>query len=221
MIGHGPFSHLFEEVLQKKKRITHEQIGKEIILKSEIGDIISKTTDKKKINRLAVGEGSKQFENEIISGALSADMMDYLLRDGYFTGAEHAKIDHNRITNSFEVYKNKLALQSSALVNFETMMISRFQMFKAVYFHKTVRAGEVMLLEAMSLADDHLGLSSMNAQEYVKQTDDTILEKLTSLPETSSELKAAKIANDYQDRKLFKCVFEKQFLAKRHLKKIH
>ena len=62
-IGHGPFSHLFEEVLQKKKRITHEQIGKEIILKSEIGDIISKTTDKKKINRLAVGEGSKQFEN--------------------------------------------------------------------------------------------------------------------------------------------------------------
>ena len=155
-IGHGPFSHLFEEVLQKKKRITHEQIGKEIILKSEIGDIISKTTDKKKINRLAVGEGSKQFENEIISGALSADMMDYLLRDGYFTGAEHAKIDHNRITNSFEVYKNKLALQSSALVNFETMMISRFQMFKAVYFHKTVRAGEVMLLEAMSLADDHL-----------------------------------------------------------------
>ena len=63
-IGHGPFSHLFEEVLQKKKRITHEQIGKEIILKSEIGDIISKTTDKKKINRLAVGEGNKQFESD-------------------------------------------------------------------------------------------------------------------------------------------------------------
>ena len=119
-------------------------------------------------------------------------MMDYLLRDGYFTGAEHAKIDHNRITNSFEIYKNKLALQSSALVNFETMMISRFQMFKAVYFHKTVRAGEVMLLEAMSLADDHLGLSKMNAEEYVKHTDDTILEQLTSLPETNSDLKAAK-----------------------------
>ena len=215
-IGHGPFSHLFEEVLQKKKCVTHEQIGKEIILKSEIGDIISKTTDKKKINRLAVGEGSKQFENEIISGALSADMMDYLLRDGYFTGAEHAKIDHNRITNSFEIYKNKLALQSSALVNFETMMISRFQMFKAVYFHKTVRAGEVMLLEAMSLADDHLGLSAMNAEQYVKQTDDTILEQLTTLPETNSELRAAKkIANDYQDRKLFKCVFEKTISGKK------
>tara|TARA_Y100000588_G_scaffold80376_1_gene84268 strand:+ start:1259 stop:2494 length:1236 start_codon:yes stop_codon:yes gene_type:complete len=219
-IGHGPFSHLFEEVLQKKKHITHEQIGKEIILKSEIGDIISKIADKKKIHRLAVGEGSKQFENEIISGALSADMMDYLLRDGYFTGAEHAKIDHNRITNSFEVYKNKLALQSSALVNFETMMISRFQMFKAVYFHKTVRAGEVMLLEAMSLADDHLGLSKMSVNEYLQETDDTILEKLTSLPESNHELRAAKkIAVDYQNRKLFKCVFEKTLAGKKSVGK--
>ena len=59
-------------------------------------------------------------------------------------------------------------------------MISRFQMFKAVYFHKTVRAGEVMLLEAMSLADDHLGLSSMDVKQYVTQTDDSILQQLTS-----------------------------------------
>ena len=41
-IGHGPFSHLFEEVLQRKKKDSHEQIGKQIILKTEIGDIISK-----------------------------------------------------------------------------------------------------------------------------------------------------------------------------------
>ena len=95
-------------------------------------------------------------------------------------------------------------------------MISRFQMFKAVYFHKTVRAGEVMLLEAMSLADDYLGLSAMNAEQYVNHTDDTILQQLITLPETNSELKAAKkIANDYQDRKLFKCVFEKTISGKK------
>ena len=42
--------------------------------------------------------------------------MDYLLRDGHFTGAEHAKIDHNRLTFSLDVHKNKLALDKSALV---------------------------------------------------------------------------------------------------------
>ena len=210
-IGHGPFSHLFEEVLQRKKKMGHEQIGKKIILKTEIGDIISKNGfDKKLIHNLAVGEGRLQFMNEIVSGALSADMMDYLLRDGYFTGAEHAKIDHNRITYSLDVYNKKLALDRSALVNFETMMNSRFQMFKAVYFHKTVRAGEVMLLEAMTLADDELGLTSLSLDDYVKQTDESIITSLLSMPETTPELRAAKkIANDYQNRRLFKCVFER------------
>ena len=212
-IGHGPFSHLFEEVLEKRQKISHEDIGKEIILKTEIGDSISKSGfDKRFICKLAFGDSKFQFMNELISGALSADIMDYLLRDGYFTGAEHAKIDHNRLTYSLDVFKDQLALDKSALVNFETMMISRYQMFKAVYFHKTVRAGEVMLLEAMDLARNELGLTSMNVDEFVKLTDDSILADLLSLPENKSDLKIAKkIAEDYEQRKLFKCVFETDF----------
>ena len=212
-IGHGPFSHLFEEVLEKRQKISHEDIGKKIILKTEIGDSISKSGfDKRFICKLAFGDSKFQFMNELISGALSADIMDYLLRDGYFTGAEHAKIDHNRLTYSLDVFKDQLALDKSALVNFETMMISRYQMFKAVYFHKTVRAGEVMLLEAMDLARDELGLTSMKIDEFVKLTDDSILTDLLSLPENKSDLKIAKkIAEDYEQRKLFKCVFETDF----------
>jgi len=220
-IGHGPFSHLFEEIFEEKRKISHEDLGRDIILKTEIGDIISKNGfDKKLITKLAFGDSKFQFMNEIISGALSADIMDYLLRDGYFTGAEHAKIDHHRLTYSLNVYKNKLALDKSSLVNFETMMISRFQMFKAVYFHKTVRAGEVMLLEAMDLAEGELGLSSMNLDEYLKLSDDVILAKLLNLPEHNSKLKASKkIATDYLNRNLFKSVFELTLTGKAITKK--
>ena len=208
-IGHGPFSHIFEELLQKRK-MSHEDMGRDIILKTQIGDLISANGfNKKLITELAFGDSKFQFMNEIISGALSADIMDYLLRDGYFTGAEHAKIDHNRLTYSLDVYKNKLALEKSALVNFETMMISRYQMFKAVYFHKTVRAGEVMLLESMYLAEEELGLSSISLNEYLKLTDEVILSKLLNLPERNSKLRIAKkIATDYLNRNLFKSVFE-------------
>ena len=208
-IGHGPFSHIFEELLQKRK-MSHEDMGRDIILKTQIGDLISANGfNKKLITELAFGDSKFQFMNEIISGALSADIMDYLLRDGYFTGAEHAKIDHNRLTYSLDVYKNKLALEKSALVNFETMMISRYQMFKAVYFHKTVRAGEVMLLESMYLAEEELGLSSTSLNEYLKLTDEVILSKLLNLPERNSKLRIAKkIATDYLNRNLFKSVFE-------------
>jgi len=220
-IGHGTFSHLFEEIFEEKRKISHEDLGRDIILKTEIGDIISKNGfDKNLITKLAFGDSKLQFMNEIISGALSADIMDYLLRDGYFTGAEHAKIDHHRLTHSLDVYKNKLALDKSSLVNFETMMISRFQMFKAVYFHKTVRAGEVMLLEAMDLAEDELGLSSMNLDEYLKLSDDVILAKLLNLPEHNSKLKASKkIATDYLNRNLFKSVFETTLTGKAITKK--
>ena len=217
-IGHGPFSHLFEEVIQQKK-FSHEDFGKEIILKSEIGDNLSKNGyDKKFITKIAFGDSKLQFLNEIVSGALSADMMDYLLRDGYFTGAEHAQIDHKRITQSLDVHQKKLALEKSALYSFESMMHSRYQMFKAVYFHKTVRAAEVMLLEALRLSDDEFGFTSFNINEYVKLTDEYVLSTLIS--SKSPKLKRARqFAEDYQNRKLLKCVFERILTSRTNLGK--
>ncbi len=191
-------------------------------MKTEIGDLLSKSGyDKKFITKLAFGDSKLQFMNEIISGVLSADMMDYLLRDGYYTGAEHAKIDHKRLTQSLEVYQKKLALERSALYSFESMMHSRYQMFKAVYFHKTVRSAEVMLLESMRLADEELGLTSLNLKDYVELTDESVLLKLLSLSGRTSELRRAKkIAEDYQNRQLLKCVFERILTNKAKLGKM-
>ncbi len=218
-IGHGPFSHLFEEIIQQKK-ISHEDFGKAIIIKSVIGDTLSKNGfDKKFIAKVAFGESKYQFLNEIVSGALSADIMDYLLRDGYFTGAEHAKIDHKRLTQSLEVHKKKLALERSALYSFESMMHSRYQMFKAVYFHKTVRAAEVMLIEALTLSDDEFGFTSFNINEFVKLTDEYVLSLLLS--SKSSKLKKARqLVEDYQNRKLLKCVYERILTSKTLLEQI-
>ena len=145
--------------------------------------------------------------------------MNYRLRDGYFTGAEHAKIDHKRLTQSLDVHKKKLALERSALYSFESMMHSRYQMFKAVYFHKTVRSAEVMLLEALRLSDDEFGFTSFNMDEFVKLTDEYVLSILLS--SKSSKLKRArKFAEDYQNRKLLKCVFERILTSKTLLGKI-
>jgi hypothetical protein len=218
-VGHGPFSHLFEEVLQAKKKISHEEIGKKIILHSEIGEILSKAGfNKKFITKLAFGDSKYRFVNEIISGSLSADMMDYLQRDGYFTGAEHAKIDHKRIIQSLDVYKNKLALDRSALYSFESMILSRYQMFKAVYFHKTVRSAEVMMLEAIRLADDEANFTSLNLDDYLKLTDEYVILQILSLPESTSEIRhAKKFADDYQNRHLLKCVYE-QLVTNKKLK---
>ncbi len=210
-IGHGPFSHLFEEIIAFKSNGTHEDIGKRII-KERFNDTLAKhgyTADE--VNELAFGESDEQYLNEVISGGLSVDLMDYLLRDSYFTGAHYGRIDAERIISSLEVYNNRLALDKAALNSFESLLIARYQMFKAVYFHKTVRAAEIMLLKAMQLADEYMHLTSAynNLEEYLRLTDDYVLLNLLNLPDTSKELRLAKMfAEDYRDRRLFKPVFE-------------
>jgi uncharacterized protein len=211
-IGHGPFSHLFEEILDAKCKQSHEDLGKKIIIKTEISDILKKHGySSNGICKLSFGESKVKFFNEIIVGALSADIMDYLPRDGLFTGAEYGKIDYHRLISSFEVVSNAhLAINRSALYSFESMLISRYEMFKAVYFHKTVRSAEVMLLHSMRLANEQLNLTDTSLNNYLNLTDDSTLEKIQSL---NANEDAVRLITDYRNRRLLKCVYEK-FLHK-------
>lgn len=213
-IGHGPFSHLFEEVLELRCKISHEDMGKQIISRSEISDILKRHGyNSSDICKLSFGESKIKFFNEIIAGGLSADLIDYLSRDGFFTGVEYGKIDYHRLISSFEVVSNgHLAINRSALYSFESMLISRYEMFKAVYFHKTVRSAEVMLLNSMILADEQLNLTDTSLDNYLNLTDEDTLERICSL-KTGNE-SAIKLAIDYRTRRLLKCVYEK-FVHKR------
>lgn len=214
-IGHGPFSHLFEEVLEYRRKTSHEEMGKRIITGTEVADVLSKHGHStEQTCRLSFTPAKVTFLNEIISGALSADIMDYLPRDGLFTGAEYAKVDYHRIVSSLEVSDNRLAIDKSALNSLESMLISRYQMFKAVYFHKTVRAAEVMLVNAMIAADESLELTDMSLANYLSLTDEATLEKLCRVESGAGraspvQLLARQLATDYRDRRLLKTVYEK------------
>lgn len=209
-VGHGPFSHLFEEVLETRCGTSHEEIGRRIIKETEIADILERNGySADHISKLSFGQSKVGFLNEIISGSLSADIMDYLLRDSYFTGAEYGKVDYNRLTSSFAVARGRLVIDRSALNSLESMLISRYEMFKAVYFHKTVRSAEVMLLRSMIEADEKLALTDTSPHNYLSLTDEATLERLIDVGGM-----AGKLAKDYCDRRLLKCVYEK-FLHKR------
>ena len=41
-VGHGPFSHLFEEVLTDKTNLTHEDMSQRIVMESDIREILEK-----------------------------------------------------------------------------------------------------------------------------------------------------------------------------------
>jgi HD superfamily phosphohydrolase len=213
-VGHGPFSHMFEEVLSKKNDVSHEDISQRIIMETSIRDILDKNGfSPKKMSEFAVGrQRAKQpFMNEVIAGSLSADMMDYLPRDAYFTGVEYGKVDAQRVIDSLHVAEGHLVIDDAALYAFEAMLLARYEMFKAVYFHRTVRAAELMLVHSMKLADEVLGLTDLSdLDRYLELTDEVVLHNLVALKPSKPELKeAGRLARDFRDRRLVKCAFEK------------
>ncbi len=225
-VGHGPFSHLYEEVSKNGVKFSHESFGQKIITTTIISDIIEKNGyDSKEIASISFGKHKMNFLNEIISGGLSVDLMDYLPRDSYFSGTEYGKIDYHRIINSLEVSShNNLGINKSSLYSYESMLISRYQMFKAVYFHKSVRSGEVMLVHSMKMQNDALNLTPPNSlEEFFVLHDEMVLEKLSSLSNHNKgnvvgSNVGIKLAKDYQNRSLLKCVYEFFLLSSQRCK---
>ncbi|MBI3841040.1 MAG: HD domain-containing protein [Thaumarchaeota archaeon] len=213
-VGHGPFSHMYEEVLTVGSSLTHEDVSQRIILETSIGEILERNGfSAKKMSEFAVGRqrGKPPFMNEIISGGLSADMMDYLPRDSYFTGVEYGKVDTQRVIDSLRVAEGHLAIDDAALYAFEALLLARYEMFKAVYFHRTVRAAELMLVHSMRLADEVLGLTDLSDLErYLDLTDEIVIQDLVTLEPSTPELREARrLALDFRNRRLVKCVFER------------
>jgi len=226
-VGHGPYSHLFEEILKDSKNSSHENLGERIILETKISDIIKQNGyNPATISSLSFGKHNSGFLNEVISGGLSVDLMDYLPRDSYFSGTEYGKVDYFRIINSLEVASSKvLGINKSALYSYESMLISRYQMFKSVYFHKTVRSGEVMILHSMKHLNKSLHLTDFDSLEYFFNLhDEMVLELLCNFRPSKSQPMdtfAVKLARDYKMRNLLKCIYEYFSLTNQIYEKEH
>lgn len=96
-IGHGPLSHNFEAVLEtiNNKKITHEAITLKIIGSDHH---VEKILGNKKEDVLSLFSESNQTVNqEIISGNIDADRLDYLRRDSYHIGVAYGNFDLERI----------------------------------------------------------------------------------------------------------------------------
>ena len=215
-VGHGPFSHVFEEVLAKKE-MTHEDVGIWLVKSSELGDLVEEAGfSKQEVAEIAFGrqEGGKA-EASLVAKAMwsiiSPDTMDYLVRDSYFAGVAYGRIDIGRIVGTVDLVEGELAIEyPGGLTSFEDYVLSRLQMFNAVYFHKTVRAANVMLARAMEWADEVLDLTELKDVDFFLKLDDCYMRTvLVTLEPDGKEAKLAReLAERLEARRLLKCVFE-------------
>ncbi|MEM3377549.1 MAG: HD domain-containing protein, partial [Candidatus Bathyarchaeia archaeon] len=168
-VGHGPFSHVFEQLLIRDLEKTHEDITSWIIEKSELGDKLAKMGYKPaEAAKLAVGKlhkPGKAFLDQIISSAVDVDKQDFIVRDTFHTGAEYGFIDVFRLIHAVDVLGEDLAVEVGALSALEAFMIARIESFKSIYFHRVGRAAQIMLAMAMEKANKELGLTAFKTPE--------------------------------------------------------
>ncbi len=211
-IGHGPFSHVFEEALKSVLAKGHEELTLWIIKQSSLRELIEDLGFQlKEVVSVLKGEG---IPGKIIKGVIDVDKMDYLVRDSYFTGVEYGKIDIYRLIYSLEVLNEGLAIDYGGLSALEAFLIARFEMFKNVYYHKTVRSAELLLSNSMKLASDYLGLDQLTEPlNYLRLDDVFVFEKLRQLRNINpvdENLKRAKYFFEMLvQRRLFKVAFER------------
>lgn len=128
-VGHGPFSHVFEQLLEKELDKTHEDITTWIIRNSELKDVLKKNGCKPDdVSKLAVGRlhrSGKAFLDQIISSAVDVDKQDFVVRDTLHTGAEYGFIDIFRLIHTLDVMEGNLAVDVGALSALESLIIDR------------------------------------------------------------------------------------------------
>jgi len=211
-VGHGPFSHNYEDILNKYRNLTHEDLAQWLIRESEIKDVLNEHGySPDEISKLSVGKLGKTFLDQVIASQMDVDIMDYLVRDSYFAGVEYGRVDIHRLIDSVDVVDNSLAMDVTALYALEAFVIARYESFKALYFHRSVRAAGVMLIRAMDFANDRIGLTSFKSPEdYLCLDDWSVLHSILSLKdEKARKLKVAyDLAHSFCDRKLLKCAYE-------------
>ncbi len=174
-LGHGPFSHVIEKVFH----FHHEDWSRSIVLdeSTEVNQILQRF-DKalpEKLAALYQHQYKPAFVSQLVSSQLDCDRMDYLLRDSLMTGAKYGIYDLEWVLHALKIDEasDRVYVEAKGLYAVEEYLQARYYMFRQVYFHRTLRSAEAVLVSTLKRANE---LLERNALGF--RVRDSIFEKL-------------------------------------------
>jgi len=215
-LGHSPFSHALEGVIlpQKHEILTlraFEYLKEEIKLDSRIYDTTVKILTK---------THPFPFAYQLVSSQLDCDRLDYLRRDAFYTGVSFGKIDVNRILVSALIENNELVWSYKGFNALEAYVMSRYQMYWAVYFHKVNLSVQVLMkkiverLKELIESGENLEidgtlyktLKEKSLEYFFRLTDSNVISSVYSLSYESKDKILRDLCNRLVKRNFFKTV---------------
>ena len=225
-VGHGPFSHAFEHITNH----SHEEYTAKIILgNTELNAILRAVSEKLPQDIVSIIQHTHENDilNQIVSGQLDADRMDYLLRDSYFTATSYGQFDLERILRTIRVRKTAegrkvIVVKYTCIHSVEDYIMARYQMYWQVYYHPVARSYEAVFIQLFNRLKDifkvdkdyfedmkvlipFLEKSEVSVDEYFKLDENSLLYCCALIQDKEDKI-AADLAKRLQNRRLFEYV---------------
>ncbi|HEY5705276.1 MAG TPA: HD domain-containing protein [Terrimicrobiaceae bacterium] len=188
-LGHGPFSHVSESVLDAlsepglekaagKKEKIHEMITQKIILQHpQLSPALSQR-DREEVMQLLKSGMNERIHRDIISGPLDADKQDYLLRDSRFCGVTYGLYDidqlHQTLCGGRENSDCRLMVTENGVHALEQFVLAKYYLTTQVYRHKVRLITDQMLVRAIRLAVEVDKIKPLDALYRYRDTDEYI-----------------------------------------------
>jgi len=179
-IGHGPYSHLYDDYVKGPKEKDHEERGCKLIRemvkkynlsikKTELSEIISminpKDTKRKK--------KTKMWNYQIVANKvnqLDVDKMDYIQRDCFYLGMKCSG-EYSRLMKDVRVVTvgNTKQIAWSIKLQYDIFHLfsTRYRLHKTVYNHPKVKAYEYIIIEILQTLKEKM-------KDFSKTTDSII-----------------------------------------------
>lgn len=178
-IGHGPFSHAFEDLFTHKC-IRHEEwtpyflrtFTSEAFLTTynTLNPDFPLSADKMLcIQKMIMHEYTdNKLLSDIVSSQIDADRFDYLLRDSHFCGVKYGEFDLRWMLHCLTFVETdgglRLGVTHKGVGAVEHYLMARCLMIRNIYHHKKKQAVEYLLIQFMTKLAEHMPTTDFLAQ---------------------------------------------------------
>jgi len=158
-IGHGPYSHVMDYVLESEFKLNHELITTKVV-KRFTAELEDDSIPINHVNKIITRKHRYPFLWGMINGPLDVDKVDYVLRDSYHVGLRYSfDLDHffdqmAILGADDELERCELGLEKDlkAIVCAELFLLLWKSMYDLVYLVQSSRIAEKMLEKAILCA---------------------------------------------------------------------
>ena len=150
-LGHFPYTHSLKELPLTE----HEVLTGNIITSEPVKSLVAHAGGDPYFTAAIVdssrpGSGEIDFFRCLLSGSLDPDKLDYLCGDGRYCGVPYGAQDVDFILSRLHPQKERgVVIDSRGISGVESLLFSKYLMYRTVYWHRLVRSATSMVKKAL------------------------------------------------------------------------